>query len=260
MTEMTIGQYDLIYNAFSFGFATLAAATLFFWFGRSQVAPQYRAALTVTGLVTFIAAYHYFRIFESWTEAYQVSEGVLVTTGAAFNEAYRYVDWFLTVPLLLVELILVMGLSRQETFSRSIRLGGLAALMIALGYPGEVAETVQARWFWGIASMIPFLWIVWELFAGLSKSIANQPEDARGLVNTARWVVVLSWSFYPVVYFAGAIGLDGGLATTIVEVGYTIADIVAKAVFGVLIYLIAVRKSQDYFDAQRAGKAAVAAE
>ncbi len=244
MIEMTVGQYNLIYNAFSFCFATMAAATLFFWFGRSQVAPRYRTALTITGLVTFIAAYHYLRIFQSWDAAYEVVDGTITATGVAFNDAYRYVDWLLTVPLLLVELILVMGLSRQETISRSFRLGALAALMIALGYPGEIATSGGARWFWGIASMIPFLWIVYELFVGLSKAIEDQPEEARSLVDTARWVTVLAWAFYPVVYFAGAIGLDGATANTVIQVGYTIADIVAKAAFGVLIYMIAVRKSE----------------
>jgi bacteriorhodopsin len=243
MVEMTFSQYSLIYNAFSFAFAAMAAATVFFFLSRNQVAPQYRTALTITGLVTFIAAYHYFRIFESWSGAYEFVDGVLVATGVPFNDAYRYVDWLLTVPLLLVELILVMGLSRQETVSRSVRLGILAALMVALGYPGEIATDVGTRWIWGIASMIPFLWIIYELFVGLSASIRDQPPEARGLVNLARWVTVIAWSFYPVVYFAGAIGLDGGSANTVVQVGYTIADLVAKAGFGLLIYLIAVRKS-----------------
>lgn len=248
MENISVGQFNLIYNAFSFAFATMAAATIFFWFGRSQVAPQYKTAMTITGLVTFIAAYHYFRIFDSWTAAYDVTAGTLTTTGYAFNQAYRYVDWLLTVPLLLIELILVMGLSRAETVSRATRLGILAALMIALGYPGEVATTNGARWLWGGLSMIPFLWIVYELFVGLSKSIEDQPEDARGLVNAARFVVVGSWAFYPVVFFAGAIGLGGAMATTVIEVGYTVADIVAKAVFGVLIFLIAQSKSRSYFE------------
>jgi bacteriorhodopsin len=252
MENLSVGQYDLIYNAFSFAFATLAAATIFFWLGRSQVAPQYRTAMTITGLVTFIAAYHYFRIFESWEAAFNVADGTITTTGYAFNQAYRYVDWLLTVPLLLVELILVMGLSRSETVSRATRLGLLAALMIALGYPGEIATSVEARWFWGIASMIPFLWIVYELFVGLSKSINSQPEDARGLVSAARYVVIGSWAFYPIVFFAGAVGLEGATATTVIEVGYTIADIVAKAVFGVLIFLIAQRKSKAYFESIKA--------
>jgi bacteriorhodopsin len=93
--------------------------------------------------------------------------------------------------------------------------------------------------------MIPFLYIVINLFSGLSESIEKQPADVRGLISSARWVVILSWSFYPVVYFAPfAMSLDGGTATTVIEVGYTIADIIAKAVFGVMIFMIAVRKSQ----------------
>jgi bacteriorhodopsin len=160
--------------------------------------------------------------------------------------AYRYVDWLLTVPLLLIELILVMGLTRSETVRKSVMLGGAAALMIILGYPGEVSGGINGtRMLWGALSMIPFLYIVVTLFSGLSESIDKQPEDVRGLISSARWVVILAWSFYPVVYFAPfAMSLGGGTATTVIEVGYTIADIVAKAVFGVMIFMIAVRKSQ----------------
>jgi hypothetical protein len=92
-------QYLLVYNAFSFTFATMAAATLFLWFGRSQVSNNYKTAVTISGLVCAIAAYHYWRIFESWEAAYAFENGVLSATGYAFNDAYRYVDWLLTVPL-----------------------------------------------------------------------------------------------------------------------------------------------------------------
>lgn len=80
-------------------------------FGRSQVAPAYRTALTFTGLVTFIALYHYVRIFNSWDASFTVVSGQIKDSGIKFNDAYRYVDWLLTVPLLLIELILVMRLS-----------------------------------------------------------------------------------------------------------------------------------------------------
>lgn len=92
--------------------------------------------------------------------------------------------------------------------------------------------------------MIPFLWIVFELFVSLKSSISNQPEEARGLVNSARWLVVLSWSFYPIVFVLPMLGLSGGAAETAVQIGYSIADVVAKAVFGILIYMIAVKKSE----------------
>ena len=245
MQELSVGQFELVYNAFSFTIATMGAATLFFWLGRSQVAPAYKTALTLSGLVTAIAAYHYFRIFESWEAAYAIVDGQIQVTGVPFNDAYRYVDWLLTVPLLLVELILVMRLSRAETWSKGVRLGLLAAIMIVLGYPGEVSDNAGTRWIWWVLAMIPFTLIVVELFYGLKKSISAQPESARGLVNAARWVTVLSWSFYPIVFIFPMLGLSGAAAETAVQVGYTVADVVAKAVFGVLIYMIAVRKSED---------------
>ena len=135
MDSISPGQFSLVYNAFSFAIAVMGAATVFFFLSRSQVASSYRTALTVTGLVTLVALYHYLRIFNSWEAAYSLADGVMKPTGAKFNDAYRYVDWLLTVPLLLIELILVMRLSGAETRAKATKLGLLAALMVLLGYP-----------------------------------------------------------------------------------------------------------------------------
>ncbi len=244
MLSMTVGQFELVYNAFSFTIAVMGAATVFFFLSRSQVAPAYRTALTLSGLVTLIAAYHYFRIFDSWGSSYSLVSGQLTETGVKFNDAYRYVDWLLTVPLLLIELILVMRLSASETRSKGTKLAVLAALMVVLGYPGEISSDPGTRWLWWGLAMVPFVIIVYDLFIGLKKSIDAQPEAVRGLVSSARWLTVISWCFYPVVFVLPMVGFTGGTATTAVQVGYTIADIVAKALFGVLIYMIAARKSQ----------------
>ena len=184
MNEISLGQFSLVYNAFSFTIAVMGAATVFFFLSRSQVAPPYRTALTVTGLVTLIALYHYVRIFASWDGAYTLVDGVMKQTGTKFNDAYRYVDWLLTVPLLLIELILVMKLPLAETVSKSVRLGLLAALMIVLGYPGEVATSFGTRWLFFALSMIPFLFIVYELFTGLQAS--STLIRAFGQVNRKR--------------------------------------------------------------------------
>jgi bacteriorhodopsin len=240
---LSLGQYSFVANAFSFGLAVMAATTLFLWLMRSEVAPAYRMAVTITGLVTAIAAYHYLQIMLSWTAAVDITSGSVVATGKGFNPAYRYVDWLLTVPLLLIELILVMKLTQQDTVRKSVALGSAAALMIILGYPGEVAESAGTRTIFWVLSMIPFLYIVYQLVAGLKDSIAKQPDSVKGLIKTASLLVVLSWSFYPVVYLLPLLGVSGGAAVVAVETGYTIADIVAKAVFGLLIFTIAVRKS-----------------
>ncbi|WP_426009573.1 bacteriorhodopsin-like [Caulobacter sp. DWR2-3-1b2] len=251
MDTVTPFQYQLIYNAFSFTFAAMSAASIFLWLSRSQVAPAYRTALTISGIVTAIAAYHYFRIFESWHEAYTFKDSLVTATGVAFNDAYRYVDWLLTVPLLLIELILVMRLSRAETTSKSVTLGLAAALMIVLGYPGEIATDLATRALWGSLSMVPFLYIIFELFVGLGKSIKEQPVAAQGLVRTARLVTVASWGFYPIVFFTPFFGLTGGAVETTIQVGYTIADLVAKAGIGILVFLIAVRKSESDADGRK---------
>ena len=245
MEELSVFQYNLIYNAFSFGLATMMAATLFLWIQRSVVSDAYKTAVTISGLVTFIAAYHYLQIMLSWEAAFDVTGGEVSATGKEYNLAYRYVDWLLTVPLLLVELILIMNLSKSDTVKKAWVLGLAAALMIVLGYPGEISDDPGTRWFWWTLSMIPFLYILFELFVGLKEAIDRQPEEVKGLVSAARYLVVVSWLFYPIVFIFPMIGFTGAGATTAVEVGYTIADIVAKAVFGVFIFTIALKKSKS---------------
>ena len=116
--------------------------------------------------------------------------------------------------------------------------------MVVLGYPGEVSSDSGTRWLWWALAMVPFVIIVYDLFIGLRDSISSQPVAARGLISSARWITIISWCFYPVVFVFPMIGMTGGSAATAVQVGYTVADIVAKAAFGVLIFLIAARKSE----------------
>ena len=141
MQGITAGEYSLVYNSFSFAIAAMGAATIFLWLGRSQVSFNYKTTLTISGLVTAIATYHYFRIFNSWTDAYTLVNDVVTPTGVAFNSAYRYVDWLLTVPLLLIELIFVMRLPEDETAARATRPGLAAAVMVILGYPARLRAT-----------------------------------------------------------------------------------------------------------------------
>jgi bacteriorhodopsin len=242
--ELSVSQYNLIFNAFSFAIAVMGAATVFLFLGRSQVSDKYKTAVTISGTVTLIAFYHYWRILESWESAFAISNGAVVASGKVFNDAYRYVDWLLTVPLLLLELILVMRLSREETVSKGTSLAFLAAAMIILGYPGEVSSDAGTRWFWWFLSMLPFVVIVYNLVIGLANSINSQPQGVKGLISSARWITLITWCFYPVVFTFPMLGVTGGEATTLVQVGYTVADILAKAAFGIYIWVIAMRKSE----------------
>jgi len=246
----TYGQWSLVYNALSFGIAGMGCATIFFWLQLPNVSKSYRTALTITGLVTAIATYHYVRIFNSWVDAFNVGnvpgdDYTVKLSGAPFNDAYRYVDWLLTVPLLLIELILVMKLPQAETVKLSWSLGVASAVMVALGYPGEIQDNLAVRWFWWAMAMIPFCYVVMTLVSGLNDATAKQPDSVKGLVVMARYLTVISWLTYPGVYIIKNMGLAGNIATTYEQVGYSIADVVAKAVFGVLIWAIAAGKSAE---------------
>lgn len=241
MENLSFFEYSLVYNVISFTLACMMAATFFFWLNLGSISIAYRPAIVITGIVTFIASYHYLQIFLSFLSAYDVIGEDVIPTGKIFNVAYRYVDWLLTVPLLLIELILVMKLSQKETISKATKLGSAAALMIILGYPGEVSFNMGTRFIWWIFSMIPFIYIVHSLVSGLKHSISTQAAGVRKIIKLACWVIIISWLFYPLVYLFPILGLDS--AYVFVEIGYSIADIVSKAVFGVLIYVIARKKS-----------------
>merc|ERR1739844_476559 len=181
-------QYQTVYNTLSFALASMMATTMYLWFRSTAVADKYKSAVLISGLVTFIAAYHYFRIFNSWVEAYSYSAGQIVNgaleinapslTGVPFNDAYRYMDWLLTVPLLLIEILLVMNLSDEQYSSKAKTLGIGSALMIASGYYGELVVTgdLTPRWFCWFASMTFFLYIVYELLVGLAEATSSEAD------------------------------------------------------------------------------------
>merc|ERR1712154_208498 len=123
-------------NILSFSLASMMATTLFLWMKVPSLNAKYQTAVIISGLVTFIAAYHYMRIFNSWTEAYHYSLDYPnpQLTGVPFNDAYRYMDWLLTVPMLLMEIVLVMRLSSEEASQKCLSLGVSSALMIIVGY------------------------------------------------------------------------------------------------------------------------------
>ncbi len=248
---LSAGGYGAIFNALSFATAAMLAGTLFFFYSRSQVGFKYRPALLVSALVTAIACYHYFRIFNSWIEAHVVTpSGDYAQTLTTFNDAYRYMDWLLTVPLLLVELVAVLGLSKEQSRPLLTKLAVAAFLMIALGYPGEIQQNLSMRTLWGFLSTVPFVYIMIILWKELGASLDHQPEDVKPLVRGARLLTLASWGFYPLAYMIPLIPLLGirlpyagkeiGL-----QVGYTVADVIAKVGLGVFIYFIAMAKTQN---------------
>jgi len=248
MYAMSDMQYQAVYNTLSFALASMMATTMYLWFRSTAVRDQFKSAVLISGLVTFIAAYHYVRIFNSWVDAYSYTETNPhpVLTGVPFNDAYRYMDWLLTVPLLLIEILLVMKLDEATYNAKSKTLGVGSALMIVSGYYGEltVSGNLTPRWICWFVSMTFFLYIVYELLVGLSVATNSETDPViKSKIQLAQVMTVVSWCTYPVVYLFPMLGIAASDAVVAIQIGYCISDIVSKCGVGLVIYQVTYAKS-----------------
>jgi len=250
--QLSYSQYQTVFNGLSFALASMLATFVFLLVVQGRVLPRYRQALVVSAMVCLIAAYHYYRIFNSFTEAYiatgagepaTATVSYMLVNGEGFNEGYRYVDWLLTVPLLLFETIAVLALARSVRKNLMLKLIPASVLMIVLGYPGEIATDNLARGIWGALSTIPFLYILYILWVELSKSMKTQPNQVRKDLNGLRLLLLATWGVYPIAYLLPQLGIESADAFVWRQVGYSVADVLAKCLFGLLIYKIAREKS-----------------
>ncbi len=246
---LTQSQFSTVYNVLSLTLAAQLFGAIFLLAVQPRVLARYRQALVISAIVCGIAAYHYFRIFESFKAAFvtdaQGGRGTYIqAAGESFNEGYRYVDWLLTVPLLLTELIVVLALARKLQTSLLYRLIPASALMIALGYPGEISGDNGIRNIFGLLSTIPFLYILYVLFVELTRSLDRQPAGVRRTVSRMRILLLATWGVYPIAYILPIYFSDSGAGAWVAKQGgYSIADILAKVLYGLLIYKIARLKS-----------------
>ena len=244
---LSMGEFDLVYNMLSLAIAAMFGSFVFFVIARNQVSHKYRPALIMSSLVVGIAGYHYWRIFNSWDAAFvlDAANKVYNPSGVPFNDAYRYVDWLLTVPLLVAELVAVLALARAVRTPMMAKLIIASVLMIAFGYPGEISADNMTRGIWGAVATVPFCYILYVLWVQLTKATETASPRVKKLLSDTRLVLLGTWGFYPIAYLMPQLGVDAGSATVALQVGYSIADILAKCAYGFMIYAIAKAKMED---------------
>ena len=85
----------------------------------------------------------------------------------------------------------------------------------------------------------------YQLTVGTKAALDKEEDpDVRSKIQTARIMTIVSWLTYPVVYILPCLGLTGAEAIVGVQMGYTVSDIIAKCGVGILIYKIALAKSE----------------
>jgi len=200
----------------------LLAAALFFWLERDNVNPKWKTSLTVSGLVCFIAAVHYFYMRDA---------------GGTDVVAIRYIDWLITVPLLMVELYIVLLAVTNVSSGVFKRLLGYTTLMLVFGYLGEtqvISSTmgfVGGMLFWGLA-----LKEIWSGEAADANAGSKNAAGQYAYVNLKN-IVTFGWLIYPAGYALGYFG--GGVDMDLTNQVYNLADFVNKILPGVIVWVAA---------------------
>ena len=203
----------------------MVASTAFFFLERDRVAAKWKTSLTLAGIVTGVAAWHYMYMRGYWVEN-QSSPVVL-----------RYVDWLITVQILMVEFYIILKAVTNVSSSVFWKLLIASTIMLVFGYMGEAGMMNVMTAF--VIGMAAWLYMIYEIFAGeAGQANANSGNGpAQTAFNALRLIVTVGWAIYPIGYAVGYFG--GGIDAGSLNVIYNFADFVNKIAFGLIIYVAA---------------------
>lgn len=220
---------DYVGFTFFIGSMAMLASTVFFFVQMTQVEGKWKDSMLVSGLITGIAAVHYFYMRNFWAEFQQSPT------------EFRYIDWILTVPLMCVEFYLILR-AFGATQGLLWRMIAYSLWMLVTGYLGETVFR-SASPLWGAISTVGYVLILFEVWFGSVKKMAVSSNDAalNRAVSTLGWFLLVGWAIYPIGYMAIEGGLlSGVLPLEAMDLIYNIGDAVNKIGFGLVIYSLAV--------------------
>lgn len=227
-------QDDFVGISFWIISMSLVAATVFFFLERDRVSPKWKTSLTVSGLVTLVAAVHYFYMRDVW-----------VNTGST-PTVFRYIDWLITVPLLMIEFYLILSAITKVPVGVFWRLMVGTLIMLLGGYLGEAGY--MPVWPAFIIGMAGWAYIVYEIYLGQAGKInaASAPPAVQSAFKAMRLIVVFGWSIYPIGYFFGYLtGSGPEQSADALNIIYNLADFLNKIAFGLIIWAVAVSQSES---------------
>jgi len=215
------------YVGISFWIATaiMLASTVFFFVERQDVSGKWRTSLTVAGLVTGIAFWHYLYMRGMWSDM------------GASPTVFRYIDWLITVPLQIIEFYLIVAAVTAVSAGIFWRLLIASIVMLVGGYLGETGLWAPSVGF--AVGMIAWIYIIYEIFLGETAAANASSGNAasQSAFNTIKWIVTVGWAIYPVGYALGYFA--GGVNNEALNIVYNLADLINKTAFGLAIWAAA---------------------
>ena len=215
----------------------MAAATVYFWLERDTLSPEFRAAATIAGIYTGIAAFMYWRMV-----------GIVGNDGdpasvVALPTHYRYVDWVITTPLMLLNLMVLLQITDEKRGLVFVMIAADVA-MIVFGFFGERYSNIPGMEFeaWVMFGLgcLAFLILLYMMYSVLADAAKDKVAPVKKAFVNMRTFIVVGWMIYPIGFIIGMLAPGDG-AKIARELVYNFADLVNKPGLG-LVALIAARQ------------------
>ncbi len=266
LLDATLQAGDYVGFTFFIGFMAMFAASIFFFFERGNVAGKWKTSLLVSGLITMIAAVHYYYMRDLYLTSltFNAENNLQFGDEGYMNPSptqFRYIDWTLTVPLMCVEFYLLLK-PYGAKLALMWRLIAYSVVMLVAGYIGEAfAETASNPGghsiLWGIISTLGWAGIVYEATIGSVAKLAQSSGDPKlaASIRYLRNFVLVGWAIYPIGYMAmpGNL-LDGVLSISSLDLFYNLGDAVNKIGFGLVVYYMAMGDTMRQKEVTQTGK------
>jgi bacteriorhodopsin len=253
---MSVEAFEIVSHVLTLGYATMAAAMLFFILTKNFTAPRFQMSSVISVVVMVSALLLLYTQKMSWVNAYAFDGGAYVLKQGAdlFTNGYRYLNWLIDVPMLLIQILFVAGIVGAARASYMTRFSIAGALMILTGYvgqfyePGRLNESISLWAIWGLVSTAFFIYVLVLITRVINDGNGRMSGSAQRMFGAILPLFYVAWWLYPIAY-AAPILMQAGLSyeTTIVgqQVIYTIADIASKVVYGVMLTTTAMMLSEQ---------------
>jgi bacteriorhodopsin len=134
---LTPTQHAVVGHAFAVALGAHLVGFLYFLSRQGQVAPRFRTATWLSMAVMAASGYQFLRLGSSWDTAFVQDGSRMVPTGNRVDGALRDANWFVTVPVLLVQVLYALDLTRPVVQRLRVVLVTSGVLMVLCGCVGQ---------------------------------------------------------------------------------------------------------------------------
>ena len=238
---LSLAEYTMVLHALYATCATIAGTLIFILLTHSLLKTHYRIAMSICAVFLFIASLHSLFIIYNWHSSYIFSDGIYQISGTLFNDSSRYIDWFCTLPLLLIAFIWVLDEPKKQ-LSLSLRLLASSWMMVLFNYCGELSALVSDRMAFFLTSNIFLCYILYVLLFELSPVIKRESKEMMPYVIGLRNLIILSWPFYAFIFL---IKMHESHKIIIhIQLLYCLIDVIARIMPSIVLFAIAYKKSR----------------